>query len=172
MKKPNIKKLKYPLWFQIIFLVCTILAPLVTLVVQGLNSPNKIFRITFTVISVALVAWIFIYTFIIKGIEDRLEKRKTALEHDYEIDVGDSKKCKWLWFSNELTLSIIKAVHVALIGLLIMLIAIGIQEAALQIKGAAFFIMVLYLIAYIAKFILILILRGKELNDDKEVNNE
>ena len=168
MKKPNIKKLKYPLWFQITFLSLTVATPLITLIVQGLRSPSKIFRISFTFVCIALVAWIFIYKFIIKGIEDRLQKSKTALEHDYEIEVGNAEKCKWLWFSNELILAIIQAIHVALIGLLILLIAIGIQEAVLKIKGAAYFITLLYLVAYILKFVLILSLRGKE----QEVTDE
>lgn len=167
MKKPNIKKLKYPLWFQITFLLLTVAVPLITLVVQGLNSPSKVFRISFTFICIALVAWIFIYKFVIKGIEDKLQKKKVALEHDYEIDVGNKEKAKWLWFSNELVLSIVNAIHVALIGILILLITIGIQEAALKIKGAMYFITILYLIAYIAKFVLILTLRGKE----QEVDN-
>lgn len=170
MKKPNIKKLKYPLWFQIVFLLFTVAAPIVTLIVQGLNSPNRTFRITFTVIGIILVAWIFIRKFVIHGMETKLEQKKAAIEHDYELDIGNPEKCRWLWFSNELLLSIIKAIHVALIGMLIMLIMIGIQEAAIKIKGAAFFIMILYLLAYIAKFILILVLRGREFND-KEANN-
>lgn len=170
MKKPNIKKLKYPLWFQIISLLLTVAAPIITLIVQGLNSPNKTFRITFTIIAIAVIAWVFIYKFVIKGMEHKFEQRKADIEHDYELDIGNPEKCRWLWFTNELWLSIIKAVHVGLIGLLIMLIAIGIQEAALKIKGAAFFIMALYLIAYIARFVLILVLRGREFND-KEANN-
>lgn len=172
MKKPNIKKLKYPLWFQLVFLALTVVAPIITLIVQGLNSPSKSFRITFTVIGTILVAWIFIRKFVIKGIESKLEQKKSAIEHDYELDIGNPDKCRWLWFTNELWLSIIKAVHVGLIGLLIMLIAIGIQEAALQIKGAAFFIMILYLVAYVIKFVLVLILRGKEFKDEEANNGE
>ena len=166
MKKPKIKKLKYPNWYQITFLFFTVAAPLITLVVQGLNSPSKTFRISFTVLCTLLVAWIFIHRFVIKGIEDKLQKKKAALEHDYEIDVGNPKKCKWLWFSNELMLSTINAINVALIGALIFLIVVGIQEAALKIKGAAYFIMILYLLAYISKFVLIILLRGKELEDN------
>ena len=172
MKKPNIKKLKYPLWFQIVFLLFTVAAPVVTLIVQGLNSPNKSFRITFTVIGTILVAWIFIRKFVIRGIESKLEQKKSAIEHDYELDIGNPTKCRWLWFSNELLLSIIKAIHVALIGMLIMLIMIGIEEAAIKIKGAAFFIMILYLLAYIIRFVLILILRGKEFNNEEVTNGE
>lgn len=169
MKKPNIKKLKYPLWFQIVFLLFTVATPVITLVIQGLNSPSKVFRISFTMICLVLVAWIFVYKFVIKGVEEKLQKKKAALEHDYEIEVGNAEKCKWIWFSNELVLSIINAIHILLIGTVLLLITIGIQEAALKIKGAAFFITILYLLAYIAKFILIITLRGKEL---EEVDNE
>lgn len=172
MKKPNIKKLKYPLWFQIVFLLFTVAVPIITLVIQGLNSPSKVFRISFTLLCTALISWIFVYKFVIKGIEEKLEKRKVSLEHDYEIDVGNNEKCKWLWFSNELILAIINAIHVLLIGSLIFLIVIGIQEAALKIKGAALLIIILYLLAYISKFVIILALRGKEAEEVNDATRE
>lgn len=162
MKKPNIKKLKYPIWFQITFFTLTIVAPLILLFIQGLNSPSKVFRVTFSVVCFAIIIWMFVHRFILKDIETKLKNHKTALEHDYEIEAGNVDKCKWLWFSNELILSVINAVQVFILGALIALIVAGIQEAVLKLKGATLFIATLYLVAYLLKFIIILYLRGEE----------
>lgn len=177
MKKPNIKKLKYPLWFNIVFYVLTVLTPVIALLIQGFRSPSKIFRITFGVLAIALVLWLFAKRFILKHYEEKLIAKQTALEHDYEIEVGDSTKIKWLWFSNELWLTFFNIVTVMLIGGLISVLAVGIQNAVIAVKAITMLIAILYVVAYIIKVVLILSLRGKdedtsekEENKDSEVN--
>lgn len=171
MKKPNIKKLKYPLWFNIVFLLLTVVIPVIFIIVQGFNSPSTIFKVTFTMLCAILLLWIFARKFIINKYEEKLQNRKSSLEHDYEIEVGNPQKAKWLWYSNELILTIVNTVQVLLIGSLIILIAIGIENAAIKVKGLSYLICILYILAYSMKFILLLKLRGNEV-DDSEVNNE
>ena len=171
MKKPEIKKLQYPLWFRIVFLLLTVGGPIILLLVQGLNSPNKVFRFTFTVICTLLIAWIFIRKFVLARKEKDIRERKVALEHDYEIEVGNPDKIKWLWFSNEIWLTIINVIEVALIASLIALTAVGIEAACIKVKGLTFAVMTFYLVAYTIKFILLLSLRGKEFKED-EVDDE
>lgn len=168
MKKPNIKKLKYPLWFNIVFSILTVAIPLIFIVVQGFNSPSTTFKISFTMICAILLLWIFIRKFIISKYEEKLQNRKASLEHDYEIEVGNPQKAKWLWYTNEITLSIVNTIQVLLVGGLILLMAIGIETAAIKVKGLSFLITILYLIAYIIKFIVLLKLRG----EDSEVTDE
>lgn len=170
MKKPNIKKLKYPLWFNIIFSILTVAIPLIFIVVQGFNSPSTTFKVSFTMICAILLLWIFVRKFIIHKYEEKLENRRASLEHDYEIEVGNPQKAKWLWYSNEIILSIINAIHVLLIGGLILLMAVGIESAAIKVKGLSFLITILYLIAYIIKFIVLFRLRGNDI--DSEVSDE
>lgn len=170
MKKPNIKKLKYPLWFNIIFSILTVAIPLIFIVVQGFNSPSTTFKVSFTMICAILLLWIFVRKFIIRKYEDKLQNRKASLEHDYELEIGNQQKAKWLWYNNEIILSIFNAIQVLLIGGLILLMAIGIESAAIKVKGLSFLITILYLIAYAIKFIVLLKLRGSEL--DEEVKDE
>lgn len=176
MKKPNIKKLKYPLWFTIVFYILTAVIPLIFIIVQGFNSPSTAFKFSFTVICSVLLLWIFARKFLLNSIEQKLQNKQVALEHDYEIEAGNSEKAKWLWYNNELWLSIINATQVVLVGGLILLLAIGIETAAITVKGLSFLIAILYLIAYVIKFIVILKLRGtedtEENNNNGEVNNE
>jgi hypothetical protein len=170
MKKPNINKLKYPLWFNIVFSILTVAIPLIFIVVQGFNSPSTTFKISFTMICATLLLWIFVRKFVFNKYEEKLRNRKASLEHDYEIEVGNPQKAKWLWYSNEIILSIINAVQVLLIGGLILLMAVGIESAAIKVKGLSFLIAILYIIAYVIKFILLLKLRGDEV--DSEVTDE
>lgn len=172
-RKPNIKKLKYPLWYKIIYYVGSILAPIVLLMVQGFRSPHQGFRITFAVISIALIGWVFVRKFVIGNLEQKMTNEKSALEHDYAIECGNTEKIKYLWFSNELWLNLVNFVHIALIGSLIMLVAIGIQNAAIKVKGTSFIIMILYLIVYAIKFVYIIVQRDKfESKEDEELDDE
>ena len=170
MKKPNIKKLKYPLWFHIVFYCLTVIVPLVAILIQGFKSNSTLFKFTFVMICAAVILWIFARKFLIANLEEKMQARKAALEHDYEIEVGNPEKAKWLWFNNEMWLSIINAIHVALIGLLIFVCAWGVESAAIQIKGVGILITLLYIMAYVLKFILIVKLRGQE--QEEEVKDE
>lgn len=168
MKKPNIKKLKYPAWFNVLFLGLTVVIPLIFVVVQGFKSPSTTFKISFTVICSLILIWVFARKFILSKLEEKIVNKKAAIEHDYELNIGSQENAKWLWFNNELVLTIINAIQVLLIGGLIILFALGIETAAIKIKTLSILISLLYTIAYIVKFSLILKMRG----EDSEVEDE
>lgn len=165
MKKPEIKKLKYPLWFHITFYCLTVIIPLILIMVEGFGAKSSTFRLTFGVLSMLLVAWLAIYNWLLRGIKTKVEDRKGKLEHDYEIDVGNLEKIKYIWFSNEMKLAIISAVNVAIWGIFFAVILSGIAEGVMAIKGAILIICTLYVIAYTFKFCTILFLRGEEKGD-------
>lgn len=166
----QVKKLKYPLWLDIIFTILTVAAPIILIVVQGLTSPSHAFRFSFTVICSLLLAWIFIKKFVIKPKEDKLNKEKLNLEHDYSIDVGDPKKCKYLWLQNELWLMLFNSIQATLFGLTIMLLAIGIQNANIKVKFSSFLVIIFYLLAFGMKTIYLL--AKKEALEEKEEESE
>lgn len=168
MKKPNIKKLNYPIWFTILFYLFTVVAPVTILLVQGFTSESTTFRVSFSVISIALIAWVFIRKFLLKGIEEKLQNKKSALEHDYEIEVGSEEKAKYLWYNNELALILINIVQVVLIGGLFLLLAVGIQNLSINVKGSSFAMIILYTIAYAAKIIFVLIKRDTSFKNKKD----
>lgn len=165
MNKPDIKKLKYPLWFHITFYCLTVIVPLILIMVEGFGAKTSTFRWTFGVLSMILVAWLAIYNWLLRGIKKKVEDRKSKLEHDYEIDVGNLEKIKYIWFSNEMKLAIISAVNVALWGAFFAVVLSGIAEGVMAIQGAVITICTLYVIAYTMKFCTILFLRGEEKGD-------
>ena len=67
-EKPNIKKLQYPLWFNITFYCLTILVPIVSIMTQGFQSHNTMFKISFGLVASSLLLWSFIHKFIISNI--------------------------------------------------------------------------------------------------------
>lgn len=172
MKKLDIKKLKYPKWFHITFYCLTVIAPLILIMVEGFGAKTSSFRWTFGVISMLVVVWLAIYNWLLRGLKQKVEDRKSKLEHDYEIDVGNLEKIKYIWFSNEMKLSIISAINIALWGVLFAVVLTGIAEGVMAIKGAIITICTLYVIAYTLKFCTILYLRGEEekgdINDGEE----
>lgn len=171
MKKPDIKKLKYPKWFHITFYCLTVIVPLILIMVEGFGAKTSSFRWTFGVVSMLLVAWLAIYNWLLRGLKQKVEDRKSKLEHDYEIDVGNLEKIKYIWFSNEMKLSIISAINIALWGTLFAVVLTGIAEGVMAIKGAIVIICTLYVIAYTLKLGTILYLRGEEkgdINDGEE----
>lgn len=165
MTKPEIKKLTYPVWFHITFYCLTVIVPLILIMIEGFGAKSSTFRWTFGVLSMLLVGWLAIYNWLLRGIKKKVEERKGKLEHDYEIDVGNLEKIKYIWFSNELKLAIISAVNVALWGTFFAVVLSGIAEGVMAIKGALITICTLYVIAYTFKFCTILFLRGEEKGD-------
>ena len=165
MKKPDIKRLKYPLWFHIIFYCLTVVVPLILIMVEGFCAKTSTFRWTFGVLSLILVAWLAIYNWLLQGLQKKVADRKSKLEHDYEIDVGNPEKIKYIWFSNELKLAIIQAANVFVWGAFFAVVLTGIAEGVMAIRGAVLTICIIYVIAYIFKFCTILYLRGEEKGD-------
>ena len=172
MKKPDIKKLKYPLWLQIIFYVLTVVGPLTLIAVEGFKSPQVAFRFTFGVIATMLLTWTFLKKFILVKYIKKLTDKKSTLEHEFEVEVGNPDKVKYLWYQNELYLSLFEALNVALIGSLIAVIAYGIQSGSYKVKAITLIIAILYVLAYIAKMLYIFATRDEEYKEETEENTE
>lgn len=168
MAKLNINKLKYPLWLTILFYSLTVLGPVVLIMIEGFQAPDENggigFKLTFGVLSTAIVAWMFIKRFLVNGIETKLIAKQTALEHDYSIDCGNPDKIKYLWYQNELVLTLFNVVTVLLYGGLICIILIAVAEALIQIKGIVILVITMYAIAYIIKLVYIMAKRNGDYN--------
>lgn len=157
----NIKKLKYPIWEQIIFYALTLVAPIVLLVVQGLTSPHKVFRVSFTFICTLLLTWVFVKKFLIAPYLKRLKDEKSILEHDYSIDVGNADKSKFMWCTNELRLFIVNMIEVGLFGTVILLLAFGIKNMTFNIQGSSFMVIIFYFVAFAIRITYLLVRRAK-----------
>lgn len=171
-EKPKINKLKFPLWFNIVFYILTILAPLVAVAVKGFQSHSQTFRITFGVCAGILLLWTFVKKFLIANKEKNLQDEKARLEHEYQIEVGNPVKIKYLWFTNEMWLAVINLIQIVITGVLLFVIAEGIQKQLIEIKGISLFICLCYIAAYIMKFIVIGTQRKEEFKTEEEVKQD
>lgn len=158
--KLKINKLRYPTWFNILFFCLTIIAPISLIVIEGFKAPPGVlgttFKISFSVICAAIIAWVMINHFWIKSIKDKLSAKQIALEHDYSIDNGNPIKIKHLWYQNEIKLSLFNLVSVVLYGGLTVLILLGVASKLMEVKGLIMIALSLYVIAYTIKFIIML----------------
>lgn len=166
--KPNIKRLKYPIWFHIIFFLLTVIVPLILIMVEGYKSPSTKFKITFGIISGLVVIWAFINKFLISKFIKAIRTRDLQLIHDYEIEVGNSNKIKYLWFTNEQKLTLFNVISIILYGSLFATVLTAIANGLMQIRGIIVMIAISYVIAYIFKFVIISVLKGKETYTDGE----
>lgn len=167
-KRPQIKRLQYPLWFRIVFYILTILVPLILVMVEGYKSPSTGFKWTFGIVSGLVVLWSFVDKFIVANFKSKIQDRKAKLEHDYEIDVGNPDKIKYIWFTNEQKLAVFELVHMALWGALLAIVLTAIANGIMLIKGTILMIAICYVVAYTLKFIAITIARGGEDYEDDE----
>lgn len=170
MSKPNIKKLKYPLWYNIVFAILTVAIPLGLFVYECLSAAHTqagvVFKVTFVGLTLAIIAWLFLNHFVIKKFKEKVHAKQLLLEHDYSAQVGNPDALKAMWYANERWLTLFEIAGVLLYGGLVALILIAVQSAIIKVKGILIIIAICYTIAYTIKYLL-LILR-KEATDETD----
>ena len=174
MSKPNIKKLKYPLWYNIVFAILTVAIPLGLFVYECLSAAHTqagvVFKVTFAGLTLAIIAWLFLNHFVIKKFKEKVHAKQLLLEHDYSAQVGNPDALKAMWYANERWLTLFEIAGVLLYGGLGALILIAVQSAIIKVKGILIIIAICYTIAYTIKYLL-LILR-KEATDETDNRTE
>lgn len=170
MSKPNIKKLKYPLWYNIVFAILTVAIPLGLFVYECLSAAHTqagvVFKVTFVGLTLAIIAWLFLNHFVIKKFKEKVRAKQLLLEHDYSAQVGNPDALKAMWYANERWLTLFEIAGVLLYGGLGALILIAVQSAIIKVKGVLIIIAICYTIAYTIKYLL-LIMR-KEATDETD----
>lgn len=173
-KELGIKTLKLPLWFEIIFFCLTTLAPIALIVMEGLKAPEGIagtaFRLSFMTICIAILVWTVLKKVWIDKMETKLIAKQTALEHDYSIDVGAAEKIRYLWYHNELKLTLFRLGSVALYGGLAVVILLGVASKLMEVKGLVMILASIYVIAYTLKFMVILKESGGDYVENENAN--
>jgi len=164
MSHVKIKKLKYPLWLNIVFLILTVVVPIGLFIYEGCCSKSSSFRITFLGVITLVIVWIFINKFILKNYKIKLLTKQQALEHDYSIDNGNPEKIRYLWSANEKLLYLFNIIDIIVFGGLGALAAIGISNRLMEIKGVILIMASVYVVAYTMKFIFLM--SGKEVDDE------
>ena len=168
MSKQNIKKLKYPLWYNIVFAILTVGIPLGLFVYECLSAAHTqggvVFKVSFVAMVLAIVGWLFLNHFVIKSFKNKVIAKQALLEHDYSAEVGNSDALKTLWYANERWLTLFEIVGVLLYGGLGALILIAVQSAIIKVKGIIILVAICYVIAYTMKYLLLIV--RKEVADE------
>ena len=174
MSKPNIKKLKYPLWYNIVFAILTVAIPLGLFVYECLSAAHTqagvVFKVTFVGLTLAIIAWLFLNHFVIKKFKEKVHAKQLLLEHDYSAQVGNPDALKAMWYANERWLTLFEIAGVLLYGGLGALILIAVQSAIIKVKGILIIIAICYTIAYTIKYLLLI--SRKEATDETDNRTE
>lgn len=148
------KKLKLPLWSEIIYLILTVITPIVFILIEAYKVPSDGFKATFTVFCAAIMSYILIRKFVINKYIDKLSSQCATVELNYQTGVGDAEKNKTLWVKNKIIEYIFNMVQIVLIGALILLVIWGVQSLGLKLKGTMLFIFLLYIAAFSFKIVM------------------
>lgn len=160
-------KLKLPLWSDIVYLLLTVVAPIVFIVIEAMKVPSASFRISFTVCSASIIAYVMIRKFIIDKYINKLSSQCATVELNYQTDVGDPEKNKTFWVKSKVIEYVFSIIQIVLVGSLILLIVWGLQTLGLKLRGTTIFIFLLYLVAFAFRIVMYLGILQKKNNSDK-----
>ena len=161
-------KLKLPLWSDIVYLCLTVLAPIVFLLIEAYRVPSDGFRVTFTVCTTALLAYILIRKFILTKYIEKLSNQCATIELNYQTGVGDPEKNKTLWVKNKIVEYTFNISYIILLGSLLLLIIWGVQTLGMKLKGTMLFVFLLYIVAFSFRIIMYIstFIKKKDTNEE------
>lgn len=100
MKKHKTKKLKTPLWQQIVYLLLVAGGPAVTIYVAAIiDNPKSYYISYFTFFLLGLITLILLNSFVIKPWKIKLQAQIATLELNYQTKVGPPIETKKMWNS-------------------------------------------------------------------------
>lgn len=168
-RKVKARKLKQPLWQELVYLALVMVAPIVITCVELFQSHSSAFKWSFASIGAILITYIVIRKFIIN---ERIRKAKEEIiqiEHDYSLNIGDEKLARQKWKHLNLVLYIYNALMVILWMALIYLFIQALIDGFIAFKGASLFILLFVLIGMIFKAVTYV---GAEFEDVEEDSDE
>lgn len=169
-KKIKAKKLKQPLWQELVYLALVGVAPIVITCIELFQSHSTIFKWSFASIGAILITYIVLRKFIIN---EKIKKAKAEIlqiEHDYSLNIGDEALAKQKWKHLNLVVYIYNAIMVLLVMALVYLFVTALVDGLIAFKGAVLFILLFVLAGMIFRACTYL---GAEFEDvEEETSNE
>lgn len=163
-KKVKAKKLKMPLWQDLVYMALIMVAPIVITCIELFDSSSTVFKWSFASIGAILVTFIVIRKFVINEVVDRYKKEIASLEHDYSISVGDEKLCRQRWKRCHLIIYLYNSLIVLLWMTLIYIFVQALADGLIAFKGAATLILLFVLAGMVFKGITYM---GPEYEEDE-----
>lgn len=173
-QKVKAKKIKQPLWQELVYSALVAVAPIVITCIELFQSHSTFFKWSFASIGAILVTYIVIRKFIIN---DKIKKAKAEIlqiEHDYSLNIGNEKLAKQKWKHLNLIIYIYNALMVILSMALIYLFVTALADGLIAFKGAVLFILLFVLAGMIFKAVTYLGAEFEEVEEDasNEENNK
>lgn len=164
------KRLKVPLWVDIIYLVLTIGVPIALILVEVYETDNTGYHITFSIFCAILLAYILCKKYLLSKYLDKLRAQTATLELNYNTGVGDKYLTKRMWAVNKIIDYAISTVQVILIGVVFYLIIYGSLSTTIRLNlfGVLLFIAITYLVAIVFRLVtyFVLFMRNKQNNEE------
>lgn len=165
-QKVKAKKLKQPLWQELVYLALVGVAPIVITCIELFQSHSTMFKWSFASIGAILISYIVLRRFIIN---EKIKKAKVEIlqiEHDYSLNIGDESLAKQKWKHLNLIVYIYNAIMVLLAMALIYLFVTALVDGLIAFKGAVLFILLFVLAGMIFKAFTYLGAEFEEVEED------
>lgn len=152
-KKVKARKLKMPLWQDLVYMALVMIAPIVITCIELFDSHSSAFKWSFASVGSILITFIVIKKYILNSQIDKLKKEVFACEHDYSVGASDDKLTEAKWRKAKLILYTYNAISVLLALVLFYLFITAIVDGLIAFKGAATFILLFVIFGMIFKAI-------------------
>ena len=169
-QKVKAKKLKQPLWQELVYLALVGVAPIVITCIELFQSHSTFFKWSFASIGAILITYIIIRKFIIN---EKIKKAKAEIlqiEHDYSLNIGDESLAKQKWKHLNLIVYIYNAIMVLLAMALVYLFVTALVDGLIAFKGAILFILLFVLAGMVFKIITYLGAEFQEVDEEENSN--
>lgn len=172
-KKIKAKKLKQPLWQELVYLALVAIAPIVITCIELFQSSSSMFKWSFASIGAILITYLVIRKFIINEKIKQAKAEILQIEHDYSLNIGDEKLARQKWKHLNLIVYIYNALMVLLSMALIYLFVTALADGLIAFKGAVLFILLFVLAGMVFKALTYLGAEFEEVEEDtsNEANN-
>lgn len=173
MAKQKIKarKLKSPLWQDLIYMALIMIAPIVITSIELSQSNSQFFKISFASVGALLVTYVVIKKYVLnRGIE-KCKNEISLLEHDYAVKSGEENYTIAKWKNCQLKLYLYNSIVVLLAMVLVWLFIGALSDGLIEFKGAIAMILLFVLAGMVFKCATFI--RGVcvESEDDSEENS-
>lgn len=166
--KVTAKKLKQPLWQELVYLAFVAVAPIVITCIELFQSHSTLFKWSFASIGAIFVTYLVLRKFVIN---EKIKKAKAEIlqiEHDYSLNIGDEKLAKQKWKHLNLIVYIYNAVMVLLAMALVYLFVTALVDGLIAFKGAILLILIFVFVGMVFKAITYLGAEFEEVEDDSD----
>ena len=171
-KKVKAKKLKQPLWQELVYLALVAIAPIIITCIELFQSSSSMFKWSFASIGAILITYIVIRKVIINEKIKQAKPEILQIEHDYSLNIGDEKLAKQKWKHLNLIVYTYSAIMVLLSMALVYLFVTALADGLIAFKGAALFILLFVLAGMVFKAITYIGAEFEEVEEDTSNEQE